>query len=56
MQVRVNSNVEKLWKTRFIHRRKQLYIGKNVLLLIGLPWHTNIILIIGLNLREVFYF
>lgn len=51
MQVRVNSSVEILWKIRFIHRRKRLYIGKNTFLLIGLPWHTNITFIIGINLR-----
>jgi len=51
MQVRVNSNVEKLWKNRFVHRLKRRYIGENVASLIGLLWHTNITFIIGINLR-----
>lgn len=38
-----------VWKNCFIHRLKRRYIDKNALPLIGLPWQTNMILIIYYN-------
>jgi hypothetical protein len=45
--------VENLWKNRFIHRLKRRYIDENAASLIGLPWQTNITLIIRFFLSDL---